>query len=593
MPLCTSCTCHATFHGHGDQVHTSRLPGGQSIVPSLPARNELFHLRNVRLRGILDVRFGKPLDQADCSVPAPVLNNISTEGYSFNVMINHPCIPLPSRRNVVKPMVGVLALILLTCAACTDPASDAFRFGLASAPANLDPRFATDATSVRINRLLYDRLVDFNDAFEPIPALADWERRSPTQYRFHLKTPDHAFHDGTVLTSHDVKATYDFILNADHASPHRASLGVIDRIVIRNDVSLDFFLHRPEPLFPGFLVIGILPAHLIVTNHPFYEHPIGSGPFAFLAQPDATRLHLLRIRDQQRFTFMTIPDPTVRTLKLLAGEIDMLQNDLPPELVNYLKTDGTIRTTRTSGTNVSYLGFSFEDTVTKQDLVRRAIAHAIDRPAIIRHVLNDAARPAHSLLPPEHWAGAQDLTPLSHNPEKARALLRQAGYSLDRPPRIIYKTSSDPFRVRLATILQSQLERVGIAVDVKSYDWGTFYGDIKAGRFQMYGLAWVGIHTPEIFEYVFHSRSIPPRGANRGRFYSLRADALIDRARMTLDVETRRRVYVELQHHLAKALPYVPLWYEDHIFVARREVKGFTIARDGNYDGLTHVRRVS
>ena len=110
-----------------------------------------------------------------------------------------------------------LALILLS-SACTDPASDAFRFGLAGAPANLDPRFATDATSARINRLLYDRLVDFNDAFEPVPSLADWEQRSPTHYRFHLKTNDHPFHDGTVLTAYDVKATYDFILNPDNAS---------------------------------------------------------------------------------------------------------------------------------------------------------------------------------------------------------------------------------------------------------------------------------------------------------------------------------------------------------------------------------------
>ena len=90
----------------------------------------------------------------------------------------------------------VLALIVLG-SACADPASDAFRFGLASAPANLDPRFATDATSARINRLLYDRLVDFNDAFEPVPALADWEQLSPTHYRFHLTTNEHPFHDGT------------------------------------------------------------------------------------------------------------------------------------------------------------------------------------------------------------------------------------------------------------------------------------------------------------------------------------------------------------------------------------------------------------
>ena len=325
----------------------------------------------------------------------------------------------------------VLALIVLG-SACTDPASDAFRFGLAGAPANLDPRFATDATSARINRLLYDRLVDFNDAFEPVPSLADWEQLSPTHYRFQLKTNDHPFHDGTVLTAYDVKATYDFILNADNASPHRAALAVIDRIAVRNETSLDFFLHRPEPLFPGYLVIGIVPARLITTNHPLYEHPIGSGPFSFLSRPDETRLHLLRIRDQRRFEFMTVPDPTVRTLKLMAGEIDMLQNDLPPELIGYLENDETLKVQRISGTNFSYLGFSFEDAVTRQALVRRAIAHAIDRREIIRYVLDGAARPAHSLLPPEHWAGARDLNPITLRSGKSTGVVTP-GRLLPRP----------------------------------------------------------------------------------------------------------------------------------------------------------------
>ncbi len=494
-------------------------------------------------------------------------------------------------------MVGLkwlcaLALIVVGTA-CTDPASDAFRFGLASAPANLDPRFATDAASARVNRLIYDRLVDFNDAFEPVPALADWEQLSPTHYRFHLKPNDHPFHDGIVLTAHDVKATYDFILNADNASPHRASLTVIDRIAARDESSLDFFLIRPEPLFPGYLVIGIVPAHLIAANHPLHEHPVGSGPFSFLSRPDETRLHLLRIRDQQRFEFITVPDPTVRTLKLMAGEIDMLQNDLPPELVGYLEKDQTLKVRRRSGTNFSYLGFSLEDAVTRQARVRRAIAHAINRREIIQYVLDGGARPAQSLLPPEHWAGAQDLDPIPYDPEQARTLLHQAGYSRDDPVRIVYKTSSDPFRIRLATILQHQLNSVGIDVDLRSYDWGTFYGDIKAGRFQMYSLAWVGIQTPDIFDYVFHSRSIPPNGANRGRFRSSQADAFIDRAQAAPNLETKQRWYVQLQHHLADALPYVPLWYEDHIFIARREIEGFTMARDGNYDGLTQVRRSS
>jgi len=488
--------------------------------------------------------------------------------------------------------LGALLLFPLLIS-CTDPPTNVIRFGLATAPTNLDPRFATDATSDRVNRLLYERLVDFNDAFEPIPALANWEQVSPTHFRFHL-TPNRAtFHDGTPLTAQDVKATYNFILNADNASPHRSALAMIDHLTIHDELTIDFHLNRPDSLFPSFLTIGILPAQLIQAQHPFHSKPVGSGTFSFVAWPDDTRLELVRLADKQTFEFIKVQEPTVRALKLLAGEIDMLQNDVPPELVTYLAKDPRLRIQRKPGTNFSYVGLSLEDEHTKQLLVRQAMAHAIDRESIIQYVLGGAARPAQSLLPPDHWAGAHNLKSYEHNPEKSRSLLAQAGYHAQAPLRLTYKTSSDPFRVRLATILQYQLAQVGIEVDLRSYDWGTFYGDIKAGRFQMYTLSWVGVKTPDIFQYVFHSHAIPPNGANRGRFHSDQADLLIDQAGTTQDLREKKHLYQELQAYIAEALPYVPLWYEDHVFMAQQNIEGFTIAKDGNFDGLKNVHRTS
>jgi peptide/nickel transport system substrate-binding protein len=235
------------------------------------------------------------------------------------------------------------------------------------------------------------------------------------------------FHDGTPLSAQDVKATYDFVLDVQHASPHRSTLAMIDRILVQDDATIDFHLNRPDPLFPSFLAIGILPAHLIHAKHPFHSQPVGSGPFSFVGRPDETRLVLLRLEDQQRFEFIKVQEPTVRALKLLAGEIDMVQNDLPPELVTYLARDPRLYVQRKAGTNFSYVGFSFEDARTKQPLVRQAMAHAIDRERIIQYVMGGAARPAQSLLPPDHWAGVQDLRRYDHNPEKARSLLTQAG----------------------------------------------------------------------------------------------------------------------------------------------------------------------
>ncbi|MFB3137522.1 MAG: ABC transporter substrate-binding protein, partial [Nitrospirales bacterium] len=283
------------------------------------------------------------------------------------------------------------------------------RFGLASAPSNLDPRFATDATSARINRLLYERLVDFTQASQPVPSLAMWEMLTPTHYRFRLKNQNSQFHDGSPLTSRDVKTTYDFILDPQHSSPHRSSLKMIDHIEVPSEDIIDFHLARPDLLFPGYLIIGILPARLVAKGHPFHSHPVGSGPFAFRGRPDESRLQLVRRSDNQPFEFIRVPDPTVRALKLLAGEIDMMQNDLPPELVASLAKNPQVHIPRGRGTNFAYLGFNLQDPLTGQLVVRQAVAHAIDREAIIRLVLGGSAHLAESLLPPDHWAGDSSL----------------------------------------------------------------------------------------------------------------------------------------------------------------------------------------
>jgi peptide/nickel transport system substrate-binding protein len=208
-------------------------------------------------------------------------------------------------------------------------------------------------------------------------------------------------------------------------------------------------------------------------------------------------------------------------------------------------------------------------------------------------VFHGAARPAAALLPPEHWAGDSSLAPIDPDPEQARQLLAQAGFGPDKPLRLSYKTSSDPFRVRIATIVQQQLARVGIDVKVQSYDWGTFYGDIKAGHFQMYSLAWVGIKSPDIFRYAFHSAAVPPAGANRGRFEDAEVDRLIELAGSAEDLPAQAADYRAVQRRLLQLLPYVPLWYEDQYAAVSGRVRGYTLAADGAYDALVHTVRIN
>jgi peptide/nickel transport system substrate-binding protein len=482
--------------------------------------------------------------------------------------------------------------IALSLVACTKPPEDVIRFGLASNPANLDPRFATDATSARINRLLYQRLVDFDENIRPLPALATWDELTPRHYRFTLKSGRNAFHDGQPLTADDVAATYRFILDPVNASPHRSALKLVERIEVIDKDTLDFHIERPDPLFPGYLVIGIVPAAAIASTHPLHQDPLGSGAFRFSAWPEPGRLQLTRQSDGQVVEFLRVGDPTVRVLKLLRGEVDLLQNDLSAEMLDHLGQQANITVSYRPGSNFSYLGFNLQDPQTGRLEIREAIAVAINRQAIIEHLLGGNARTAAALLPPNHWAGNPALVPVEYDPEHARQLLAQAGFSHDHPLKLQYKTSTDPLRIRIATVIQQQLADIGIDMTLSSYDWGTFYGDIKAGRFQMYSLAWVGIKTPDIFRYAFHSRSLPPEGANRGRLADARVDALIEAAENALTLDGQADAYRTVQARLLEQLPYVPLWYEDHFVAVRNSITGYRLASDGNYDGLRFVQRI-
>ena len=487
----------------------------------------------------------------------------------------------------------LLCFLLLTIMGCAETGRNSIAFGINTSPVTLDPRFATDAISYRITRLIYKSLIDFNEQFQAVPGLADWEQLSLSHYRFTLKNKNREFHDGTYLTAKDVKATYEFVLNSKNISPYKGSMRMIEAIKMIDDNTIDFKLSQADPLFPGRLVIGILPEKLILSQHDFNKKPIGSGPLRFKDRKDESSLRLIRIKDNQVIEFVTLKDATVRVLKLLRGEIDLLQGDLPPEIIAWLDEKKSVSIKKKRGDTFTYIGFNLEDTITGNRLVRKAVAHAIDRDAIIKYIKGGAARKAGTLLAAEHWAGRADLIGVKYDPQESRRLLVKAGFNEINKLKLSYKTTSKPDSLRLATIIQDQLKSVGIEMDIRSYDWGTFYGDIKEGRFQMYSLAWVGLKMPDIFRYAFHSQSIPPNGANRGRFVDAKVDSIIEIAELEPSIKKQADYYRELQKILFDALPYVPLWYEDNVLAIRKNVQGYVLNMDGNFDSLVDTTKVN
>jgi peptide/nickel transport system substrate-binding protein len=338
-----------------------------------------------------------------------------------------------------------------------------------------------------------------------------------------------------------------------------------------------FELKQADNHFASKLIIGILPADLIKKNHDFAHQPIGSGPLKLVSWDN--KLVLQRVKDNQQIILTEVKDPTVRVLKLLRGEADLIQGDLPPELVKHLQNQPEISVKTTVGANFSYLGLNMQDATLQNIKVRQAIAYAIDRKAIIQQVMVQHTRVATAILPPEHYTNANShLQTYYYNPEKAKQLLRDAGFQL--PLKLIYKTSTDAQRLRFATILQAQMARAGINLQIKSLDWGTFFADVKQGNFQLFGLTWVGIKTPEIYAKAFGSASFPPNGFNRGRY----ADAELDKL---LAAENWPAATARIQQQL----PYIPLWYEGQFAAMGKNIRQYSPKSDGNWDDLAVIKK--
>ena len=482
--------------------------------------------------------------------------------------------------NVLNFLASLSAsLLLLVASAChqqttASNANQDIVFAIGQMPLNLDPRYATDAASERVSRLLYQSLVDFDAQSKPAPSLASWLEVNPANYRFTLNKNRALFHNQTPLTANDVKATYDSLATLKD-SPNTAEFANIQNIEVVDNDTIEFKLRQEDKHFPAKLIIGILPAKLIAQSYDFSHAPIGSGALKFVSWQN--KLTLERLKDGQKISLIEVKDPTVRVLKLLQGEVDLLQGELPPELVKYLQTKSDVMVKTSIGANFSYLGLNFKDPILQKLKVRQAIAHAINRKQLIEKAMIAHSREAELILPPEHYTNQQtthqSLNIYDYNPALAKQLLQEAGVKL--PLKLIYKTSTDAQRVRFATILQAQMAKAGIDLEIRSLDWGTFFADVKQGNFQLYGLTWVGIKTPEIYAKAFGTQSLPPKGFNRGRY----ADAELDKL---LADENWQAATMRIHNQL----PYIPLWYEGQFAAMRKGITNYNAKPDGNWDDL-------
>ena len=432
-----------------------------------------------------------------------------------------------------------------------------------------------------------------------VPYLAkSWDWLSPTTCEFELD-PRFRFHDGAKVEANDVIATYRFVLDPSNGSPRRGALKGVQSVDSPAPGRIRFTLNSKDASFLHAATLGVLPSSQATNPELADEDLNGAGPYRIDRWNDAVSITL---KASTAFPFdppkietivvRLVPDALMRAMELQHGSIDFVQNAIDPDTVDWLvERDEKLAVYRGPSNNFQYLGMNLEHETLANRRVRRAIALAIDRQAVVRYLLKDQAALADSLLAPTHWAYEASKRSLDYNPRRARRLLDRAGFADPdgngpQPRfRLSYKTTTVELRRRIAEVFAEQLKAVGIELEILTYEWGTFFDHVKRGNFHLYSLQWVGVVDPDLLREILHSESIPPAGKNRGRFRHEKIDRLTARGKVELVQEKRARIYKRVQRIVARELPFIPLWWPERVVVADKKLQNFTPAPGGHlYD---------
>jgi peptide/nickel transport system substrate-binding protein len=490
-----------------------------------------------------------------------------------------------------------------------------------SSPNSLDPRQGTDAQSERLGALIFDALVKKDEHYNLVPWLAtSWEQPDALTWVLHLRDGVR-FQDGRPLEAEDVVWTIESLIDSKLTenlpggqliSPKAGAFGNVAQAEARDRLTVVAHMKRPDA---GLLfnmsdgLFGVVPRG---SGVDLGIHPMGSGPYRFVRQvqdkevvleraphcwSDAMPGNGLRAHEIQRLQVNIVPDTITAALEVQKGSADAESNVLTLDMVHALGDSKHVETSSGPGSNVWYMNFNAQDPALKDKRVRQAIAYAIDRPAIMAALWRGHARLATTLLPPGHWAAAStsEIATYPHDSARAAALLESAGYHAGADGvrlRLTLKTSTDETTRLTAVAMQQQMRAAGIALTIRSAEFGTFYSDVTRGMFQIYMLKWVGSNEdPDIFRYMYSSDSFPPKGANRGHYVNRQVDALLAKAATETgspdQVQMRRRAeYVEVQKILSDEMPSVPLWYPDNEVLHSHKIENVVSRGDGNFDFL-------
>ncbi len=456
---------------------------------------------------------------------------------------------------------------------------ESITFALTAHAKSLDPRTSTDATGQRLNSLLFNSFVR-TDSVVDIKGEASykWEYKNKT-YTFYLHK-GLTFSDGSPVTKDDILFTFQEYLKP--SNPFKSSFDLIE------DVSADFDGETPivkvklkkfSAIFLTDLsLMKILPKKIVEQyGDDFNDKLVGSGAFKLVSKTlselvlEARTDHPIYKPKFKYAIFKIIQDDSTRFLNAYKGSIDVIQYGLPLTKISYIEKQNKYNIFKYPGSSMNYMLLNLKDSDFKNKEFRWAMSKALNRDEIIKYKLEGYGESATSLLPSNNPYHNRELKKIAYEPEESKKTIKKL--NLDQKE-FILKTSNNPEVVEYARVIASQLRNVGLNVKIQSYEWGTFYGDVRAGNFQMAIMRWVGLTDPDIYRQAFHSREFPP-GRNRGFYSNPVLDPLLDQGIVIEDIKQRIKHYNEIQKVIFDDQIIIPLWYNNLVDIVHKRIKGY------------------
>lgn len=441
--------------------------------------------------------------------------------------------------------------------------------------------------------MLYEPLVRYGENGRILPGLAvAWSQSDDGESWIFRLRPGVRFHDGTPFDAAAAVTNIDAIL----ANRERhAWLGLIARIVEAEALDAGTMRLRLDgPYYPTLMELALIRPVRFVSPAALrpdrgISAPIGTGPWRLAESVRGERDVFVRNDEYwgkppslKRVVVRVVPDATTRALALEAGEIDMIYGADQLDADTYLRftQDARVRTARSGPLATRYLALNSARFPTSDIAVRYAIAHAIDRDALVRHILLDTEPAASALLAPNVPYADLGLRAPAFDPAEAAALLEAAGWSA-KAGSVRAKAGqslaldlcfvgTDALQRMLAQAIQADLARIGVDARLIGEDTATVYGRQKSGEFGMIlGESWGAPYDPHAFLSSMRSASHADYQAQSGLPMKAEIDRRIGTVLGMTDPTDRREEYRWLLTTLHEQAVYVPLSYLTNKVVER------------------------